>query len=228
MHSRRQAFWSGVVDIAPILIGVLPFGIIAGVAAVEAGLHTVQAIAVSSIVFAGASQLAAIDLIGRDAAPVLIVLTALVINSRMAIYSAALAPELRGLGRLRTVLAAYLMTDQAFAVSINRYHQSREDLDLRFAYYFGAAISLWITWQIATVVGVVVGGGVPPEWSLDFAVPLVFIALIFPAVKDRGTAVAAIAAAIAASSFTSIPLHLGLLAAATVGIGAGVAAERAR
>src|SRR3990170_5786705 len=91
MHSRRQAFWSGVVDIAPILIGVLPFGIIAGVVAVEAGLHTVQAIAVSSIVFAGASQLAAIDLIGRDAAPVLIVLTTLVINSRMAIYSAALA-----------------------------------------------------------------------------------------------------------------------------------------
>src|SRR3990172_5837634 len=181
MHSRRQAFWSGVVDIAPILIGVLPFGIIAGVVAVEAGLHTVQAIAVSSIVFAGASQLAAIDLIGRDAAPVLIVLTALVINSRMAIYSAALAPELRGLGRLRTVLAAYLMTDQAFAVSINRYHQSREDLDLRFAYYFGAAISLWITWQIATVVGVVVGGGVPPEWSLDFPVPLVFFAPIFPA-----------------------------------------------
>ncbi|OFW67177.1 MAG: branched-chain amino acid ABC transporter permease [Actinobacteria bacterium RBG_16_68_21] len=228
MHPRREALLAGAADIAPILIGVFPFGVIAGVAAVEAGLRTLQALAVSPIVFAGAAQLASIDLIGHDAAPVVIVLTALVINSRMAMYSAALAPELPGLGRWRTIVGAYLLTDQAFAVSIVRFAEKNEGVDLKFAYYFGAAISLWTVWQISTVIGVVVGRGVPEEWSLDFAIPLVFIALVFPAVKDRGTRVAAVVAAVAASSFTGLPLHLGLLAAAALGITAGVVAERGR
>lgn len=228
MHPRREAFLSGVSDIAPILIGVFPFGVIAGVAAIEAGLGTVQAMAASPIVFAGAAQLATVDLVGRDAAPVVIALTALVINSRMAMYSAALAPGMSGLGPWRTALGAYLLTDQAFAVSINRFAARNEDRDTRYAYYVGAAISLWIVWQAATVFGVVVGRGVPAQWSLDFAVPLVFIALLFPAVRDRGTRAAAVTGAVAASSFTGIPLHLGLLAAAVVGIAAGVIAERGR
>ncbi|MFH1104341.1 MAG: AzlC family ABC transporter permease [Actinomycetota bacterium] len=228
MHPRREAFSSGVVDIAPILIGVFPFGLIAGVAAVEAGLKSFQAIAVSPIVFAGAAQLASIDLIGRDATPVVVVLTALVINSRMAMYSAALAPHLRGLGPVRTAMAAYLLTDQSFVVSLTRFSRRHEDLEARFTYYFGASIALWIVWQVATIIGVVVGTGVPAGWDLDFAVPLVFIALVFPAVKDRGTRAAAIVGAIAAASFTGLPLHLGLLAASAVGITAGVVAERGR
>jgi len=226
MHPRREALRAGAISVAPILIGVFPFGIIAGVAAVEAGLHTVQAIAVSPIVFAGASQLAAVDLMGRNAAPVVIVLTALVINSRMAMYSAALAPQLRGLGPWRTALGAYLLTDQAFAVSMIRFAERDDDLDTRFAFYFGAGISLWIVWQIATVIGVIVGKGVPESWSLDFAIPLVFVALVFPAIKDKGTLVAAMSGAVAASAFTGFPLHLGLLAAAAVGIVAGLVTER--
>jgi 4-azaleucine resistance transporter AzlC len=228
MFRRRQALLAGATDIAPILLGVFPFGIIAGVAAVEVGLGSLQALAVSPIVFAGAAQLATVDLIGRNAAPVVIVLTALVINSRMAMYSAALAPELRGLGPMRTTVAAYLLTDQAFAVSLNRFAARRDDLDTRFMYYFGAAISLWLVWQIATVIGVVVGRGVPEEWSLDFAVPLVFIALLFPNVKDRGTRAAAAVGAIAASGFAGLPLHLGLLAASAVGITTGVVVDRGR
>ena len=221
MYSRREALLAGAADIAPILIGVFPFGVIAGVAAIEAGLQTVQAVAMSSIVFAGGSQLATIDLIGHDATPVVIVLIALVINSRMAMYSAALAPELRGLGPVRTSLAAYLLTDEAFGTRT-------DDLETRFAYYLGAALSLWIVWQISTTVGVLVGVGVPSEWSLDFAIPLVFIALVFPAVKDRATLAAAGVGAVAASSFTGVPLHLGLLAATALGIAAGVITERLR
>lgn len=228
MYSRREALLAGAADIAPILIGVFPFGVIAGVAAIEAGLQTVQAVAMSSIVFAGGSQLATIDLIGHDATPVVIVLIALVINSRMAMYSAALAPELRGLGPVRTSLAAYLLTDEAFGVSLVRFGTRTDDLETRFAYYLGAALSLWIVWQISTTVGVLVGVGVPSEWSLDFAIPLVFIALVFPAVKDRATLAAAGVGAVAASSFTGVPLHLGLLAATALGIAAGVITERLR
>jgi 4-azaleucine resistance transporter AzlC len=226
--TSRDAFVAGVRSILPILLGVFPFGVIAGVAAIEAGLGTLQAIALSPIVFAGASQLATVDLIARDAAPVVIVLTALVINARFGMYSASLAPWLRGLRPSSKALAAYLLTDQAFAVSVIHFERDQNDLGLRTAYFFGAATPLWVTWQVSSVVGVVIGSGVPPEWSLDFAIPLVFMALLFPAVKDRGTRVAAVVAALAAVALIGLPLNLGLLAAATLGITAGVVAEVTR
>jgi predicted branched-subunit amino acid permease len=221
--TSKAAFVAGVRSILPILLGVFPFGVIAGVAAIEAGLSTLQAIALSPIVFAGASQLATVDLIARDAAPVVIVLTALVINARFGMYSASLAPWLRGLRPSSKALSAYLLTDQAFAVSVIHFERDQNDLGLRTAYFFGAATPLWVTWQVSSVVGVVIGSGVPPEWSLDFAIPLVFMA-----VKDRGTRVAAVVAALAAVALIGLPLNLGLLAAATLGITAGVVAEVTR
>lgn len=226
--ARRDAFFSGVTAILPILLGVFPFGVIVGVAAVEAGLDPVQAIAMSPIVFAGAAQLAAVDLIARDAAPVVIVLTALVINARLAMYSASLAPSLRGLGAWPKALGSYLLTDQAFAVSVTHFQRTDDDLGGRAAYYFGSAIPLWMTWQVSSVLGVFIGSGVPPEWSLDFAIPLVFMALLFPAVKDRGTRRAAVVAGLAAVALIGLPLNLGLLAAAMLGISAGVLSEVTR
>jgi len=225
---RRAAFGSGIRDIAPILIGVFPFGIIAGVAAVEAGLGTLQAIAASQIVFAGASQLATMDLIARGAAPIVIVATALVINSRFVVYGAALAPHLRGLSPLQTAFGAYLLTDEAFAVSNHRFARETLDLPTRSAYYLGAGLALWTTWQVSSVIGVFVGGGVPPEWSLDFAIPLVFLVLAFATIHDRGTRVAAFAAALTAAATAELPLNLGLLVAAAFGIAAGLLAERRR
>lgn len=225
-HPLRFAFSRGIRDISPILIGAIPFGIIAGVAAVEAGLSTVQAIATSAILFAGASQLATMDLISRDAAPLVIVATALVINSRFAMYSAALATQLRGLTLGQTALGAYVLTDQSFAVANHRYTRESWDVPIRFAYYLGAGSAMWATWQVSSIVGVLVGGGVPPEWSLDFAIPLVFIALAFPAARDRGTRTAAVTAAVVAAIAAGLPLNLGLLVATATGIGAGLLAER--
>lgn len=222
--TRRDAFFAGVRSILPITLGVIPFGVIAGVAAIEAGLATGQAIALSPIVFAGAAQLATVDLMARDAAPVVIVLTALVINARFAMYSASLAPSLRGIDSIRKGLAAYLLTDQAFAVSVVHFDQTRTDLDVRIAFYFGAASPLWVIWQTSTVIGVVIGSGVPPGWSLDFAIPLVFMALLFPAIRDRGTRTAAAVAGLAAVALVGLPLNLGLLAASALGITAGTLA----
>jgi predicted branched-subunit amino acid permease len=205
---------------------VFPFGLIAGIAAVEAGLGTVQAYSLSPIVFAGASQLAMADLIGRDAAPFVIVATALVINARMAMYSAALAPRFRELPAAHKAVGAYVLTDQSFAVSIVRFDQRDESIRDRFAFYMGASLGLWATWQISSIIGVVVGTGIPESWSLDFAIPLVFMALLFPAVKDRSTTAAAVVAAIGAVAFVGLPLNLGLLAAAACGIAAGLIADR--
>lgn len=225
---RRANFRSGAFDIAPILIGVVPFGFIAGVTAIEAGLSNLAAILFSPAVFAGASQLAAYELIGRDATVVVIIGTVLVINSRFVMYSASLAPHFVGAPVRAKLAAAYLLTDQAFAASIVRYTRKDESLDLRLAYYFGAALALWVTWQTSTVLGVVVGAGVPAEWSLDFAIPLVFLALLAPAVTDRGTVVAAVVGATTAVVAQPLAYNLNIPLAAVVGIVAGLIAEARR
>jgi 4-azaleucine resistance transporter AzlC len=214
----------GVRDVAPLLLGVVPFGLVAGIAAVEAGLDLGQAVAMSVVVFAGASQLAALELLGRDAPLAIVVLTAAVINLRMLMYSASIAPHFRELsGRWRAGLA-YLLTDQAYALSVARY-RTDEAVDRR-AYYLGAALTLWAVWQVTTVAGVLVGAGVPDAWGLEFAVPLVFLALLVPAMEDRPSVAAGLVGGTLAVAGGGLPLNLGLLVGAAAGVAAGVVAER--
>ena len=91
--SRRDDFRAGLAATAPVMVGVVPFGLVAGAAAVGAGLSVLQAAALSAVVFAGASQLAMIELLGGDGALLVVVGTALIINSRLVMYSASLAPH---------------------------------------------------------------------------------------------------------------------------------------
>jgi 4-azaleucine resistance transporter AzlC len=215
----------GVRDVAPLLLGIAPFGLVAGVAAMNAGLTLEQAVGMSVIVFAGAAQLAALELIGQDAPLSVIVVTAVVINLRMMMYSASIAPYFRSLStRIRTG-AAYLLTDQAYALSVSRY-RSDERID-RLGYYLGAAVAPWIVWQLTTVVGALIQTGVPASLGLEFAVPLVFLALLVPAMEDGPTTVAGVFGGVLAVLGSGLPLNLGLLVGAAVGIAAGVAAETA-
>jgi 4-azaleucine resistance transporter AzlC len=217
-------FRRGLRDVAPLLLGVAPFGVVAGIAATNAGLDLAQAVGMSVVVFAGASQLAALELLGADAPVAVVVLTAVVINLRMLMYSASIAPYFRDLaGRWKATLA-YVLTDQAYALSVSRY-RTGESVD-RKAYYLGAAVTLWAVWQATTVAGVVVGTGVPAAWGLDFAVPLVFLALLVPAMEDRPASLAAVVGGVVAVAGTGLPLNLGLLVGATAGIATGMGAER--
>jgi 4-azaleucine resistance transporter AzlC len=218
------AFRRGVRDVSPLLLGIVPFGLVAGIAAIEAGLSVPQALGMSVVVFAGASQLAAIELIGEGAPLSVIVATAVVINLRMLMYSASIAPYFASLpGRVRSGLA-YLLTDQAYALSISRYRNAA-DAD-RVGYYLGAALTLWVVWQITTVAGALVQAGIPASLGLDFAVPLVFLALLVPAMEDGPTTVAGLVGGTVATVAAGLPLNMGLLVGASVGIGAGLLAER--
>jgi 4-azaleucine resistance transporter AzlC len=227
MSSRASIVGDAVRDVAPLLLGVAPFGIIAGVAAVDVGLSPIQAYSLSPVIFAGAAQLATLGLLARDAAVAVVILTPLVINARHIMYSAALAPWFRPLPAAGKAGLAYVMTDQAFAMSIIRYGRREEPIGDRVVYYLGVALSLWLTWQVTTIIGIAVGGGIPPEWSLDFAVPLVFLALVFPAITDRPTAVAAVVGAAVAVAAADLPFNLGLPVGAVSGIAAGYVTEEA-
>jgi 4-azaleucine resistance transporter AzlC len=219
--SRREDFVAGARATAPVMLGVVPFGLIAGAAAIGAGLSLLQAVALSVIVFAGASQLAMIELLGQDATLLAVVGTVLVINSRLVMYSASLAPHfLDEDGRWRGVMA-YILTDQAFALSVTRYAEGMEGGARKRWFYLGVATPLWVIWQVCTVVGAVVGASVPGWLPLRFAVPLTFLALLVPAVQTRAHATAAVVGGGVATAGVALPYNLGLLVGALLGVGVG-------
>lgn len=221
----RRAARQGAVDVLPIVLGIAPFGLLAGAAAVEVGLGVAEASGFSLLVFAGAAQLAAIDLVGRDAPTVVAIGTALVINLRMLMYGASLAPHLAHVGRWRRAGAAYVLTDQAYALSVARFHAGLP-ADRRLAYYLGAAVPLWVNWQIATVVGVFAGAAIPESVPVEFAIPMAFLVLLRPNVTDRPTAGAALVAATVAVLADPLPANLGMPVGASAGILVGVLIAR--
>ncbi len=227
--SRREALRAGVSATAPVMLGIVPFGLVAGAAAVGAGLSVLQAAALSVVVFAGASQLAIIELLGNDVALAVVVGTALVINARMVMYSASLAPHFLDEDSRWRALMAYVLTDQAFALSVTRYAEGMEGVERKRWYYLGTALPLWVVWQICTVVGALAGTQVPDWLPLGFAVPLTFLALLVPAVSTRPKLVAALVGGSVATAGAVIPLpfNLGLLAGALAGVLVGtLVAER--
>lgn len=256
-------FLAGVKAELPILLGVAPFGMIYGALAMAAGLPVAMAQAMSAVVFAGSAQFVAVQLISGGAPALVLILTTFVVNIRHMLYSASVAPHLRGLRPGWKWLLAYLLTDEAYAVAILHYQQTdeihRRDAENaedcpetsapslprrlvtlspchpltpsphRHWYLLGAGLALWTTWQTCTAIGITLGAAVPPSWSLDFALPLTFIALLAPVLKDRPAALAALMAGAVALIGAGWPYKLGLVAAALAGIAAGAAADaRAR
>jgi len=229
-RSRRAEFLAGCRDEAPILLGVMPFGMIYGVLALGAGLPPLVAQAMSSIVFAGSSQFIAAQLIHEGIPAAVLVLTVFVVNLRHALYSATVAPHLKRLSAGWKALLAYLLTDEAFAVAITRYQREGASGPPPHHqwYFFGAGITLWSSWQVSTAVGIFLGTQVPGSWGLDFTLALTFIALVFPALRDRATTAAALSAGAVAVLAAGLPYKLGLLLAALVGVLAGLGLERSK
>jgi 4-azaleucine resistance transporter AzlC len=229
--SRWKEFLTGCRDELPILLGVAPFGMIYGLLAVGAGLSSVVAQAMSSIVFAGSAQFITTQLIREGSPAAVVVLTVFVVNLRHALYSASMAPYLKHLGRRWKWLLAYLLTDEAYAVAASRCVRdgSRSDPPPhRHWYFLGAGLTLWTAWQCSTAVGVFLGAQIPARWSLDFTLALTFIALVLPALKDRASVASAAAAGTLAVLAFRLPYKLGLLVAAIAGIAVGLAFERER
>lgn len=224
MRFSRYAFLAGFRDVAPMMLGVAPFGMITGVSAVSVGLTPVEAIGMSVLVFAGASQLAGIALLGQGATFAVIVLTTFMVNLRMAMYSASLTGWLRDVRVGTRVAMAYLMTDQAYAFSVLRF--PREPTMPRRDYYLGVALPLWFLWQGTSAAGAFLGASVPASWQLEFAIPLTFLALLAPAVRNRPGLVAAFVGGSLALALQSLPFNLGLVVAALSGIAAGAWAEQ--
>jgi predicted branched-subunit amino acid permease len=234
--STRAELLAGAKAVAPMLVGVIPFGLVAGATPATNGLGGGAGIGFSTIVFAGASQLAAIDSLADGSAAIVAVIAACTINLRLLLYSASLAPYLAKVPLRRRLLMGYLLTDQAYAVSIAQWTKEDDDaalggppvpdLDRRVAYYFGAAVLLWANWQVCTIIGILIGTAVPDSLPLDFAVPLVFLVLLVPTITSRPAAVAAVVGGLTALFAAEVgPSHMEVLFGALAGIAAGAWAE---
>jgi 4-azaleucine resistance transporter AzlC len=233
MSSRLAEFRSGVRAELPILIGVAPFGMIYGVLALQAGIPPAQAQAMSAVVFAGSAQIVLTQLVHIGAPALVMVLTVGVINLRHALYSASVAPYVQRLRPAWKLLLSYLLTDEAYVVTILNYERTDDQAaeqpraaDQRHWFYLGAGLALWSCWQLSTALGIFLGAAVPASWGLEFTLPLTFIALVVPNLKGRATVGAALSAGVTALLAFGLPYKLGLIVAALVGVLAGLALER--
>lgn len=223
--SPRAEFLSGVRAELPLLLGVVPFGLIFGVLGLAAGLPGWAVVLSSSLIFAGASQVVFAQLWGGATPPPVMVATVGVVNLRHLLYSAAVAAYLRALPWRWKLLLAYLLTDEAFAAAIGRLRDGPATPH-RHWFLFGTGFTLWAGWQLSTLGGVLLGAAIPENWSLDFSIALTFIALLVLSVQRRSDAWAAIAAAAVVLPALALPHKLGLLVAAGVGIAVGLLMAR--
>lgn len=224
MHVSRSDLVAGLRDVVPLLLTELPFGVVVGAAAVEAGVPAAAAVGMSVTVYTGAAQLAAFDLLGRGAPLTVVALTALVVNLRYLMYSASLAQYLRSLSRGRRWTFGYLVTDPVYALTVGAF---AERPARRAAwYYVGAAVPMWFAYQGGTLLGVLVGTSLPPELNVGFATPLLFLALLAPTLEDRPSVAAAAVGGTVAVAGAGLPFELGLVVGALVGVATGLLAER--
>ena len=218
--SAGSEFWAGVREEAPLIFGVAPFGLVFGVLGIESGLNPWQTILMSSILFGGASQIVFAQLWAAGVPTLIVGSSVCVINVRHVLYSASVASYLRHLPLYWRVLLGYLLTDEAYAVSIRRLTNGRAG---RFQHFhlLGSGTLLWMGWQASTITGVVVGQTIPESWSLSFAIPLTFIAVIAPIMRTRAEIATAIAAGSLAIIGQPLPWNLWLVIAALGGITTG-------
>ena len=224
--TTKSAFWSGYLAGLPFVAMALPFAMLFGVVATEAGLYLWQTIAFSLVVIAGAAQFTALQLMMDDAAIGLVLLAALAVNLRMAMYSAALVPHLGPAPIWQRALAAYVNFDQTFMLSVARYEQAPDwDVSRKMAYFMGVGIALAPVWMIATVLGAVVGSAIPEAFALDFIVPIMFLAMVAPALRTWAHVAAAAVSVVVALALIGLPSGTGLLIAAFCAMVAGVCVE---
>ncbi|NEE00585.1 AzlC family ABC transporter permease [Phytoactinopolyspora halotolerans] len=217
-HSDALA---GARAMLPWLAGVTPFGLVIGVSAAQADISTFAGWLTGPLIVAGSAQIATIELLHAGAAPLVIVVSALIINLRLVLYSAAMAGYWRRRSRAWRMFAGYLLIDPSFAVGIARYEQpgDRRRAD---AYYVGGAVLLYATWFAAIAAGALLGAQLPSVLRLELVIPLFLVGEVVPRLRERATRRAALTAAAVAVPATAVPLHLGLIIAIVAGLGAGL------
>lgn len=228
MHvaTPKSVYLAGVKAGSPFVFVAAPFALLFGVVAIEAGLTIGQAMGFSVVVIAGAAQFAAVQLMVDDASIVLVLLAALAVNLRMAMYSAALVPYLGSAPLWQRATVAYINFDQSYIVSIAKYERDPAmPVADRIKYFIGVATPITPLWIVMTAVGATFGASIPPEYALDFALPITFLAMIGPMLRTLAHVAAALTSMIVGLALVALPSGTGLLIAAGCAMAAGACVE---
>ena len=219
----RSPFAAGFLALSPLWLGVAPFAVAYAVIARDVGLSVLETQALSVLVFAGSAQFSAAGLFGAGAAGVEIVLTTFMLNVRHVLYGLSLGRTVKLTGWRRTT-AAYFLTDEAFGVVSARPERS-------FAFLLGAELSLFVTWNLATLGGALLGAAIPDpaELGVDLVFPLAFLALLVPLLRTREELAVAVGSGLVAYLLADVlPGGLPILVTGLAGSLAGAWLTRGR
>lgn len=224
--SPTRQFIRAAIDSTPFVFVAGPFGALFGVLGTEAGLQIYETMLFSLAIFAGAAQFTALQLMQEQAPTIIVIISALAVNLRMAMYSASLTPYLGGLSLGKRAFAAYMIVDQSYALSIGKFESGAQmTLAERFAYFLGGNALIFPVWMVMSFGGAWLGQSVPESASLDFALPIAFLAMIGPMLRTRAHVIAALTACTVAIPAAWLPFNLGLIVAGIAGMMAGAYAE---
>jgi len=223
-ESFKRGAAEGVRLMLPLSVGLIPWALVTGVAMRSIGLSTVEAMGMNLLVFAGTAQLGTLPLIASGAPLWLIVLTALVLNLRFVIFSAALAPYFERQSWARRVASSYLLVDMVFVICVEHLKKS-DDPQWRWGFFVVPALWTWLVWQIGALAGVLGADVIPQDWSLEFMATIALMVMLVPMARQRAMLVAALVGGLGAVLLRGMPLRLGVVAGIALGIAAGFAAE---
>lgn len=228
-NTPSSEFWSGARDTIPVVVGAIPFGIIFGALAINAGLSVAATLGMSLFVYAGSSQFVAAGLVAQGAGILVIVFTTFVVNLRHALYSASLGPFLSKLPQRWLLPLGFWLTDETYAVVVQRY-ADKDDSPFKHWYHLGSSMAMYSNWLLCTVVGMVAGTQLQgmADWGLEFAMVVTFIGIVVPLLRSVPMVLCAVVAGAVSFLLREWPNQLGLMLGALAGIVVAMLVEAGR
>ncbi len=217
MKSNLEIFFKGVIDVSPLMIPVIPFGLIFGILAIDIGFSPLTNMGMSLIIFGGASQIVLLQLFSGGASSLVIISSVGAVNSRHLLYGAVVSEHVSDLKLIWKIIISYFLIDQAFARSNDYLNKSNEKN--KYFHLIGGGATCWIIWQSTTLLGIILGAAIPEKLGLSFAVPLTFIAILVNDFrKILNVIVIIVSGLVATLGFNSIPYKAYVIVAALAGL----------
>ena len=217
MPSKIKIFNQGIIDILPLMIPVIPFGIIFGAIGIELGFGPYLTYATSIIIFSGASQIVFLQLFSAGASSLVAITSSSVVSTRHLLYGAVISQHLSHLSIYWKIGLSYILTDQAFAVS-NEYFKKNNDNKFKHYHLVGSGLTLWSIWQITTIIGIILGSIVPEELGLTFTIPLTFLALLINYLRKIDHLVVIILSGVSSIIFFDVPFKAYIILSSIVAL----------
>ena len=217
MNGKLKIFLKGVIDVSPLMIPVVPFGLIFGVLAIDVGFTPMETMGMSLIIFGGASQIVLLQLFSGGASSLVIISSVGAVNSRHLLYGAVVSEHLSDLKLIWKIIISYFLIDQAFARS-NEYFKKNKD-ENKYFHLVGGGATCWIIWQSTTFLGIILGAAIPEKLGLSFAIPLTFLALLINDFRKFVNLFVIIVSGIVATlGYNVIPFKAYVIVAALIGL----------